>query len=877
VTWWQRLHNTTQIESQLDAELRFDYDQRVAANIRAGMSESEARRAARLAFGGLEQVKEECRDARGTRWLQDFWQDFRYALRTLRQKPGFAAVAILTLALGSGATTVMFTVINGVLLKPLPYPDPDRLLTLHEETEKYGDQWGFSYPDFLDCRTATRFLAPMAAWRYGGGTVSKPGAAEYAGGREISSDLFSVLGVTLLRGRAFLPDEDRPGGAPVAIVSSRLWQQRYAGSPAAIGMALLFDGKPYTVVGIAPAGFQLSGEVDVFTPLGQNTEPRMQNRDAHFLHVLARLRPSANLAGAQSELALIARHLAEQYPNSNAGRGFLAQPMRQEVVGDVRPTLLLLLGAVSLVLLIACVNVASLLLARAVSRERELAMRMALGAGRGRLLRHTLTESAVLGLVGGVLGVLLAAFGTRPFVVFWPGDLPRAAEVRLDWRVLLFALAVSLLCGLLFGLAPALRVPIRRLEQTLRAGGRTMPGASRRLHSGFVISQIAMAVVLLIVAGTLGRTLLRLSSLDPGINVQNVLAARVALSPGAMASAGQERAAWRDVLDRTRSVPGVQSAALTDIVPMREGENGLGYWTTPAQPPPNEIPIALASSVTPDYLNVMGIPLREGRFFNDQDRMGNEPIGVIDEVLAQHAFGRAKAVGKRLFVQAMGPTRIVGVVGHVRHWGLARDDQSQVRDQIYYPFAQVPDTLMPLFSSVMSLAVRTGVQPLSVVEPLRRALRGTAGDQAIYDVRTMEQLAGASLARQRFLLLLFGMFAGLALLLASIGIYGVLAYLTSQRVPEIGVRMAVGASARDVIRLVLRQSVGMIFAGVIAGALAAVAAGRLLERLVTGMRPAEPLTFVAMVSVLVIAALFASFLPARRASRIDPMSALRQE
>ena len=873
MTWLRRLRNNTQVEAQLDAELRFDYDQRVAANIRAGMSESEAQCAARLAFGGLEQIKEECRDARGTRWLLDLWQDFRYALRTLRRKPGFAAVAILTLALGSGATTVMFTVINAVLLKPLPYPDADRLVTVNEATEKYGDTWQLSYPDFIDLKSASRSLAP-AAWGYKGGTISAPGDAEHVDSVQISSDLFSVLGVPLLRGRAFGPQDDRPGAPPVVIISYRVWQSRYGGTPAAIGMPLVLDGNHYTVVGVAPPDFQLAGEVDVFTPLGQTTDPRMQNREAHFLPAVARLRPGATLAAAQSDLALIGHNLAGQYPKSNVGRTFQLHPMLEAAVGGVRPLLLLLLGAVGLVLLIACINVASLLLARAVSREPELAMRVALGAGRGRLVRHALTESTVLALAGGALGILLAAVGVRPFIALWPGALPRAEEVHLDWRVLLFTVAVSLLTGTLFGLAPALRTSVRALNQTLRAGARSSPGGSRRLHSAFVVSQIAMAVVLLVAAGTLGRTPLRLSSLDPGMNVHNVLVARVALAPGALTNPAQSRAAWRDVLDRARAVPGIESATLSDIIPMREGQDELGYWTTPVQPPTSQLPIALASAVTPDYLKVMGITLRKGRFFTDQDRTGNV---VIDEVLAQHAFGQTDPVGKRLFLQEMGPTTVVGVVGHVRHWGLADDDGSQLRDHLYFPFAQVPDTFMPVFSSFMSMAVRTSVSPLTVVEPLRRNLRGTGGDQAIYEVRTMEQLASRSLSRQRFLMLLFGIFAGLALLLACIGIYGVLAYLTSQRVPEFGVRMAIGAKAGDVIQLVLRQSAGMIIAGVVAGILATMAAGRLLERLVAGMRPAEPLTFAAMVAVLLIAALLASFVPARRASHIDPMSALRQE
>jgi predicted permease len=478
-----------------------------------------------------------------------------------------------------------------------------------------------------------------------------------------------------------------------------------------------------------------------------------------------------------------------------------------------------------------------------------------------------------------LLGVVLAFVSIHPFVAFWPGSLPRAEEVHLDWRVLVFAVGASLLSGLLFGLAPALRVPVRGLEQTLRAGARSIAASSRRLHSVFVISEIAFAVVLLVSAGMLGRTLLALSSLDPGFNLHDVIAARFALSPATLGNPEQVRAAWQDVLDRARRVPGVDSVALADIIPMREGENSLPYWTTATPPPPNHEPVALASCVSPDYLRVMGIPLRQGRFFNEHDRIGSEPVVVVDDNLAQHAFGTKDAVGKRIWIPAMSPSPIliVGIVGHVRHWGLAGDDQSRVRDQMYYPFAQVPAPLLHFFSSIMSIAARTTIPPLKLVEPLRRELRGAAGDQALYEVHTMEQLVSASLARQRFLLLLFGIFAGLALLLACIGIYGVLAYLTSQRVPEIGVRMTLGAKPLDVMRLVLGQSLVMIFVGVGVGMLAALAAGRVLNRLVEGMRPADVSTFAITIPVLVIAALFASFVPARRASRVDPVSALRQQ
>jgi len=880
MNWWKRLWRRTQMEAQLEKELTFHLEQHTSHLVAHGITPDEARRQARLALGGPEQVKEKCRDARGTRWLEDLLQDTRYALRTFRQKPGFTLVALLILSLGIGATTVMFAVINSVLLRPLSYPEPDRLVTLRVVTEQIGELWGFSNLDFGDAKRESQTLA-LAAWTYGGGTISAPGEPEYVNGREISAELFPTLGISPVQGRAFRPDEDRPGAAAVAIISYGLWQRDFGGETGAIGRSLVYDGKPYTVVGIAPGGFQLDGEADVFTPLEQRqtADPRMQNRAARFLRVMARLRPGFALAEARAELALIARHLAEEYPKSNAGLSMILNPLQKELVGDVGSTLWLLLCAVGLVLLIACVNIASLLLARAVSRERELAMRVALGAGRGRLARQCFTESALLSLGGGALGVVLAFVSVHPFVAFWPGSLPRAEEIHLDWRVLIFAVGASLFSGLLFGLAPALRVPVRGIDQTLRAGARSIAGSSRRLHSGFVISEIALAVVLLVSAGMLGHTLLALSSLDPGFNVHNVMAARFALSPTPLANPEQVRTAWQDVLDRARRVPEVDSVTLADIIPMREGQNSLPYWTTATPPPPNQEPFALASCVTPDYLKVMGIPLRQGRFFNERDRIGSEPVVVIDDNLTQHAFGTKDAVGKRIWIPAFGatPVLVVGIVGHVRHWGLATDDHSRVRDQMYYPFAQVPGPLLHFFSSIMSIAARTTIPPLNVVEPLRRELRGAAGDQALYEVHTMEQLVSASLARQRFLLLLFGIFAGLALLLACIGIYGVLAYLTGQRVPEIGVRMTLGAKPLDVIQLVLGQSLVMIFVGVGVGIVAALAAGRILNRLVEGMRPADVSTFAITIPVLVIAALFASFLPARRASRMDPVTALRQQ
>jgi len=876
--WLARDRRNEELQEEIQAHLTIAERE----EFESGRTKKEAQSAARREFGNVSIAEETTRDMWGARWLTDFFQDFRYAIRTLRQRPGFAVVAIVTLALGIGATTVMFTLINGVLLKPLPYPQADKLVAVngHSDTwnaEIFGEQ-NVAYPDFLDLQRASHAL-DMAGALFNGATLSEPGEPEYVDLREISSNLFSVLRVSLAQGRAFLPEEDRAGATPVVILGHSFWQRHFAGRSDALGASVVLDQKRYTIVGIAPPAFQLYGqEAEVYTPLGQDTAGYLRSRGAHPVHVLARLRSDAALPQAQAEMQSIGHHLAEQYADTNAERSFLAQPLRPEV-GDVRSTLWLLLGAVTLVLLIACANVASLLLARAVSRERELAMRVALGATRGRLVRQCLTESAVLGLSGGALGISLAGIGIQPFLTFWPGSLPRAEEVHLDWRVLLFALAASLLSGFLFGLAPALRAPAEKVEQPLRAGARTVVGSSRRLHSAFVISEIALAVVLLVAAGLLGRTLLRVSSLNPGMNIHNVLVTRMALSPGVLADPARIRPAWRDVLEHARRVPGVEAVAAIDTVPMREGNNQIGYWPSADVPPENKQPIALSTSVTPEYLKVMGLPLRRGRFVDDRDRMGSELVIVIDDVLAQSAFGADDPIGKRLWMPQMGygPFTVVGVVGHVRHWGLAGDDQAQVRAQFYYPFAQLPDKYLRRWSELMSVAVRTSVSPLSAVESLRGEVRGATGDQVLYEVRTMEQLARATLDRHRFLLLLFGVFAGLALLLACIGIYGVLAYLTGQRIPEIGIRIALGATAREVLWLVLRQSLVMILLGVVVGAAASFAAARVLQQSVAGVRSFEPIAFALMTAILIAAGLFASWLPARRASKVDPIIALRYE
>ncbi len=884
MSWLKRFWRSRKMEEQLDRELRFHLEQHAADLRERGDTIEEAARQARLALGGSEQVKEQCRDARGTRWLEDLLRDLRYTSNGTKQKPGFAAVVLVTLALGVGATTALFTLIHSVLLKPLPFPQPERLVAVHGRSQTwnvavYGEQ-NLAYLDFRDCQQASRSLA-LAGWLDSGGTVSGgTRVPEYVDYFEASANLFSVLGAKLFRGRAFTEAEDKAGGTPIALLGYSFWQRRFGGSAAAIGTSIVLDEKQYSVVGIADPGFRLGGEeADVYTPLGQDTAEFLRRRQTHPITVVGRVESGATMAQAQGELAAVAARLAAQFPDSNKDRSFKVDQLRPDVEG-VGSTLWLLFGGVCLVLLIACANIASLLLARAVSREREFAMRAALGASRSRLVRQCLTESGVLALVGGLLGVLIAGASVRALLAFWPGELPRANEVQLDWPVLLFALTVSLTSGLFFGLAPAIHFFKRELEPSLRAGARTVVGQSRHFHTALVVAEMALAVVLLASVGMLGNTILRLSALDPGVNVHNVLVTRVALPASTLANPARTRAVWNDILERARNVSGVRSVAMVDTVPMREGNNQLGYWTNAAIPPENRQPMALTTSVTPDYLKVMGISLLAGRFVDEHDQIESEPVIVIDDVMARHEFGGAQsAVGRQIWVPDMGekPLTIVGVVRHVRYWGLAGDDRAQVRAQFYYPFAQVPDKYVRRWSELMSVAFRTDVSPLSLVERLRHELRGASGGQVLYDVHTMEQLTRSSLSLHRFLLWLFGIFAGLALLLASIGIYGVLAYLTNHRVPEIGLRMALGASGYEVMAMVMGQSLRMILWGGGLGLCGAFAAAEVLRRSLEGMRPAGTATYVAIVFVLLTAAFGASFLPAYRASRVDPVRALRED
>ena len=867
---WRTKRKAGDFDAEISSHLELETDRLIAE----GMSPEDARYKAQRTFGNTTSARERFYESGRVLWLDQLAQDLRFALRMLRKSPGFSCVAILTLALGIGANTAIFSVVNGVVLRPLPYPEPDRLVSISERIRGLGEST-FAYLNFLDCQQESRSFERMAAWRFGDGLLSTAEETKRVRGRQISADFLNVLGVKPALGRGFLSEEDRAGAAPVAVISDGLWRRRFGADPQPAGGRQVFNGKAYTIVGVLPADFRYFRSVDIFTPIGQNTDFPMRNREMHpGIRVIARVRPEVSLPQAQLEMNLIAERLAAAYPKSNADHSLMVRPLIEDFVGDVRRTLFLLLGAVGMVLLIACANVAGLLLARSVSRSREFAIRSALGASRGRVVRQALTESVLLAMAGGALGFALAFWGTGPLLLAIPDLLPRMEEIAPDFRVFLFTLGATLLTGILFGLAPAVQDFGGHPEQALKQGARTVTGGPRRLQTTFVVAETALALVLLVGAGLMIRTVLRLWSVNPGFDPKGILTASVRLSPSVMGEPMQIRAAWDQLLESVRRIPGVRSAAAADVIPLTGEAEQTQYWTGLPAPAPDRLPFVLINIVTPEYLKVMSIPLLEGRFLTDQDRAGVEAVVVIDDVMARRAFAGKDPVGATLWLKFVGPARIIGVVGHIKHRRLQETDRD-AEEQAYIPFGQLADSFMRLMTG-QSLTLRTSLDPASVVDALRR-VRGSARDQAIYDIRPMEQILDDSIARQRFLTLLLAIFAGIALVLASVGIYGVISYLSSQRVPEIGIRMALGADSAGVLRMVLWQGLKMCLAGVGIGLVVAAAAARLMQKMIYGVSPSDPLTLACVTLILAAVALIASYLPARRASLVDPLAALRHE
>lgn len=816
--------------------------------------------------------------------MSRLFDDVRYAGRLLQKSPGFALIAVLTLALGIGVNTAVFSVLNGVLLRPLSYPEPNRLVRVWERTRSF-EQNSVAYLNYLDWRKQNRTCEEMGAARSEDFNLTGNGMPERLNGAQATASLFRVLRMTPMRGRAMTEDEDRPGAPPVALISEGLWQRRFGGGAGILGRQLILNGTPHTVIGIVPAGFQLPdrGRVDVFTPLGQWDNILLRERGSHpGIQVIARLKPGATEQQARADLVRIAAALERAHPKENAGHSATVLPLKESVVGDVRPILLVLTGAVFLVLLIACANVANLMLSRATARQNEMAVRMALGAGRFQILRQLLTESAILSLLGGAGGLALASWGMDFLLKAVPTGLPRMEQIGIDGRVLAFTLLISLATGMLFGMAPAFTLARSNLRPALVEAGRGMVGGSQRLRDLLVVGETALALVLLVGGGLMIRSVWRLSGVEPGLNPHHVLTFNVALSPASMASPMAERRAYTQMLERLRRTPGVEAAAAMLDLPFSHDDWENGVWIEGTERPKadNDLPLILTYYTTPEYLRVMQIPLIRGRYFNEFDTWGKPPVMVIDEVMARSLFPGQDPIGKYARIGGLDEgslrAQIVGIVGHVRHWGLERDASATVRSQMYVPLMQIPDRYAS-FVSASTIVLRTAGEPMQYQNAVRAQVLGSDRDQPVWDVKSMDSLIADTLAERRFSMLLLGAFAGIALLLATVGIYGVISYLVSQRTREVGIRLALGARTEDVLKLVVGRGVLLASTGVGIGFVVALAATQALSKMLFGVGAADPLTYAAVALLLAAVAVLASYLPARRAAAIDPMVALRYE
>jgi predicted permease len=814
------------------------------------------------------------------------WRDLRYGLRLLRKSPGFTAVAVLTLALGIGANTAMFSVVEGVLLAPLPYSHPDRLVVVWENNLHFKQVVWPSYPNFKDWQRSARSFQQMAAIRWRHYDLSSPGSPEHLLGAGISSSFLDTLDVKLPFGRNFSLQEDQRGGPPVAIISNELWRDRFGGNPQTLGKAVTLNGVDYTVIGILPPRFHFGDDrVDVYTPLAQGDPLMLDPRGAPAIVSIARLNSGVSLDQAQAEMTTIQDHLAQLYPDANKGLGASLVPLRQVLVGDVSATLLVLFGAVGLVLLIACANVANLLLARSVGRTREFAIRASLGASRSRTIRQLLTEGLLLSLGGAALGLTIAKWGVRPALAGMTETLPRSENIAVNTPVLLFTFVVSIGVAVLFGLAPALKNSKADLQSALKEGGRGATSAHHRVQDSLVVLQMALTLTLLVGAGLLIRTIRRMSDTNPGFDMQHVITFKVGVSPSATMTASAMRKAYRQLLERLRTVPGVQAADFTYNVPLKTGDNVAPFWIGSQTPAiVRAAPRMMVFNTGPDYLPTMSIPLLRGRFFTDNDTTKSPCVAAIDDVLASTYFRGQDPLGQTItfgWTPPWGPCRIVGVVGHVRHWGLG-NESSQTQAQAYYPLYQIPDDWVTASQGFpnTTILVRTPLPASTIMPAIRNALYGMAKDQPIYNIETMQEIASESMFAQRFPMILLGAFAALALLLASVGIYGVISYSVTRRAHEIGIRVALGAERQNIFRMIIGQGLRLALAGVVIGVVAALVLARLLAtfaNLLYGVRSSDPLTFIAVSALLTAIAVLACYIPARRATGVDPMAALRHE
>ncbi len=808
-------------------------------------------------------------------------QDLRHAFRLLCRAPGFAAIAILTLGLGIGATTALFSVVNGVLLNPLAYADPGQLATIYGRTP--GVYRGpITYLNFLDWQRETQTFSSMAMYRNEDYNYVGTDRAERLSGYMVSADFFSTLGVKPVAGRLFRAEDDRLGAEPVVILGGGFWKRSFKALPDVIGQAVTLNGATYTVVGVIPAEFSFYGQQrDVYTPIGLWNDPSFRDRRIDMsAHAIGRLKPGIGLAQAQADMDGVAGDLAAAYPEADKDVGITLVSMKEDLVGNVRPFLLMLLSAVGFLLLIACANVANLLLARSMGRTQEFAVRTALGASRERVLRQLLTESALLAGLGGGLGVLLAFWGTRAVLHALPATLPRAEEISLDGHVLLFATAVSALAGIVFGAVPAWRTSRVNLQEILNERGRGGSGARHRVQGTFVAVEVALALVLLVGAGLMVRSLAALWRVDPGFNPSHAITFSLSLPGAATTTPAETRARLRQFDQKMRQIPGVEAVSVTLGSRPMIHDSSLPFWIE-GEPKPatvQDMHQAMFYLVESGFQQAMGVRLKRGRFVSDRDDE-NSPIVIdIDEVFARTYFPNEDPVGKRINLAIFNvQAEIVGVVGHVKQWGLDADPKSAIEAQFEYPFMQLPEQLMPLVAKASGVVLRTKGDPAATMVEVRRAVTEIDFREVIYNVQTMDEVVARSFAARRFSMILLSAFAVLALLLACGGVYGVISYVAGQRTHEIGVRVALGAGRGDVMRLVVGEGARMALMGVAAGIVAALGLTRLMENELFGVTAHDPLTFAAVTVVLTVVALAACYFPARRAMRIDPMIALRYE
>jgi predicted permease len=869
------------LDREIDDEIASHLEEATDEYVARGLSREEARLAAARDFGGITQAKQIHREVRSFTWPDNMRQDVKYAFRRLIKDPGFTLIAVATLALGIGVNTAVFSVVNAVLLNPLPYPEPDRLVALYSRTADTPKS-SSSYPNFLDWARNNRSFSDLAAFRPDDLNLIGAGQPERVRAEMVSASFFRLLGVQPILGRAFLDADDQLGAAPVVLISESFWQRKFGSSPTVLGQTLTLSGTSHVVIGVIPATFQFDARnfqhSDVYVPIGSWHAPEFRNRKVSMaMDVVGRLSPGVSLKQADSDMQALARGLADAYPEANNGTGVTLVPLKSDLVGPVKSLLLLLVGAVLFVLLIAGVNVANLLLARSTRRAAEVGIRTALGASRSRIVQQFLTESVVLALAGSVLGSLTAFWGTEASLPLLPAIwLPRAEEIRVDERVLFFTTLASIVIGVLFGLVPALtasRLDLR--ERGLRSGG-----THHRTQGVFVIVQIALALVLLVGAGLMIRSLTTALRMDPGFNASQLLVARVS-SPVSNATPDQVRGVWRQMNQRFETTPGIQGASLSaGAVPMTGAYGALPFWLEGEAKPstPAAMNWALSYFVEPTYLHVMEIPLERGRFLTPQDNEHSSPVVVIDSQFARRHFGDRDPIGHRINIDILNISpEIVGVVGHVRQWSLDESAASPYREQCYLSIYQIQDQFLPLAVRDIAVVLRTTNAPLAQVGPIRRALQGIDGQFVIYGEQAMEGAISAGLARRRFSMIVLGVFAALALLMACVGIYGVMSHLVGERTHEIAIRLALGAERWDVLRTVLRDAAKMALTGVAIGLGAALALTRLMTSMLFGISAHDPITLAGVVSLLTFVAFAACFIPARRATRVDPMVALRND